>query len=317
MIGVFPADDGGCGNYRMKFPAEALGVEYLQPGYPFGTPAEPRPIPYETIVIQRPMAPGFPSIIRQWQQRGHRVIVDVDDDLTNLHHAHPMRGVDPRPLLEACSLADAVTVSTPALQAIYGGELLRNCIPAWYLELEHEDSTVVGWGGSTRSHPGDLDVIGNGLVLAHRSTTFPFRIVGQADDVRKITGLEPDVTPWRPVELYPDEVVQFGVGLAPLALTKFNAAKSWLKPLEYSALGVPWIGSPTSEYRELNKLGAGMIATSPREWAGMVKRLVADAGLREEMSVIGRAVAAELTVEGNKNLWADVWGVRSLQTVSG
>src|SRR3546814_11904793 len=42
-----------------------------------------------------------------------------------------------------------------------------------------------------------------------------------------------------PIEEWPAAVASLGVGIAPLADTKFNASKSWLKAAELSACGVP------------------------------------------------------------------------------
>ena len=62
---------------------------------------------------------------------------------------------------------------------------------------------------------------------------------------------------------YTSSVAELGVGLVPLLDSAFNRAKSWLKGLEYAALGVPFVASPTPEYVKLAGLGAGLLADDP------------------------------------------------------
>ena len=55
-------------------------------------------------------------------------------------------------------------------------------------------------------------------------------------------------------------VAKLGIGVAPLADTKFNAAKSWLKMAEMAALGVPCVVSPRAEYMRLHEQWIGSLA---------------------------------------------------------
>jgi uncharacterized membrane protein YccC len=95
--------------------------------------------------------------------------------------------------------------------------------------------------------------------------------------------------------------------VAPLAQTTFNEAKSWLKPLEYSACGVPWVGSPSSEYLKLAQLCGAKTAERPKEWYRELRRLIEQLSVREEASGRCREAAANLTYEGNAHLWAEAW----------
>jgi hypothetical protein len=105
-------------------------------------------------------------------------------------------------------------------------------------------------------------------------------------------------------------VATMGVGIAPLTDTEFNRAKSWLKPLEYMACGVPWVGSPRAEYRALRDLtGVGLLAEQPRDWYRQLKRLMVDGELRREESAAGRAAVVELglTYEAAWWRWVETW----------
>ena len=98
------------------------------------------------------------------------------------------------------------------------------------------------------------------------------------------------------------------VAIAPLRESRFNAGKSWLKPLEAASLGVPVVMSPSPEYLRLHEKGIGLIAESPKEWRSHLQRLVGSVALRQELAAKGREVAATLTTEGFQAplLW-DAW----------
>ena len=106
---------------------------------------------------------------------------------------------------------------------------------------------------------------------------------------------------------WPSAVAELGIGIAPLADTRFNACKSWLKPVEMSALGVPWVGSPRAEYRRLADMGAGVLADNSRRWFRELDRLRRSPGLRAERSEAGRAVAEGLRLRQNAWRWLEAW----------
>jgi hypothetical protein len=136
-----------------------------------------------------------------------------------------------------------------------------------------------------------------------------FCTVGDQHQVTRILGLAeppPSTGPLTPQE-YPYGVTLFGIGVAPLADTRFNRAKSRLKPLEYAALGVPWVGSPLPDYVALHRQGCGLIADRPRAWEGILRRLARNASQRRELSLAGREVAARNTIEDHARDWLDAW----------
>lgn len=338
---MFPADLAGCGHQRMVYPAEALralghDVKVFKPGeqdnfpiaiYQRGHVREVKllaeSIDADVVVIQRPMHWMWQHVIPQMQALGVRVVADLDDDISALHHAHAMRdGVDPvmspdvnwRHLLKAMLKADAVTVSTPALAERYGRRntvtVIPNCIPSHYLGLRvKRDPTrlVVGWSGSVASHPGDLNVLGHSLVEVARGTPFEWRVVGSGLGVKAAMGLPPNVVDYVPVGKFAKQVARFDVGVVPLAVTRFNQAKSWLKGLEMASVGVPFVASPTDSYKAFTALGAGVLADKPKVWAWQVRRLLTDPVLRSEMADAGREVAAQWTFDANAWRWEEAW----------
>lgn len=337
---IFPADTTGCGYYRLIWPAEELQRrghdvsiivpkqrDMLMQGRMQGDTMVDIKIPHDVdvIVLQRVTHRHLVQAISLMRRRGVAVVVDMDDDLTCIHPAnpafaalHPQNGNRDHSwenTLRACDAATLVTVSTPALINRYAkkapGHVLYNMIPRRFLDVPHVDSDVVGWAGSVHSHPTDLQVMGPVIAqLLQRKQRFKIAgpIVGAhaALGVSKSleiesTGVIEDIFAW------PLAVSSIGIGVAPLADSRFNSAKSWLKMAEYAAAGVPCVGSPRDEYVRLNKRGVGLLAKNPIEWRQRINALIGDPILRADLATSGRAAMAQLTIEENAELWLEAW----------
>lgn len=339
---VYPADEYGCGFYRLIAPAKALkaaghDVRIKMPSKRDGIGAaiDTRtgqvvdvtiPEDADCIVLQRISLAHLVQAVPLIRARGVAVVIDIDDDLTKIDPNNPAfaalhpKGGDSRHTWKnlnlACRTATMVTVSTPQLLSVYAphgrGMVLENRVPEAYLTIPH-DITVdsIGWAGSVHSHPFDLHEVGFSVqqLLADGHT---YRGVGPSEGLAAALGLKEDPPVTGSVELHEwaDTIAtHIGVGIAPLADTLFNAAKSWLKPLEMSALGVPWVASPRAEYKRLAGLLAdvGLFADKPRDWLKQIRRLVTNQSLRAEQSAAGRAAAADWTIEGGAWRWAEAW----------
>lgn len=337
---VFPADTLGCGYTRLIWPAQVLrnaGHEveiiwpkqrnqYLHAAYDADGNLINVTLPpdADVIVLQRVSYSKIIPAIKWIRSKGIAVVIDIDDDLASIHPSnvsfkllHPKDPQYPEHswvnVQRACEAATLVQVSTPALLPIYAshgrGFIVKNCIPKRYLDIEHIDSQVFGWPGSVHSHPDDPQVIGNAAARLQRDG-FTFRAVGNGLEVKNVFSLdrEPEVageldllTQW------PQAIASLGVGVAPLNDTKFNRSKSWLKPLEMAAVGVPCVMSPRAEYAALHKEGVGYLADKPKQWYSHLKNLLNSESLRKEKSEQGRAVAAQHTVEENAWRWMEAW----------
>lgn len=285
----------------------------------------------DVIVLQRVSSVKMISGIRLLRERGIAVVLDIDDDMKAIHPNNPAAyALNPntkgrladynwRNADKIYAEATMVTVSSDALLGRYAnydhatgkhqGVVLRNVVPEVYLKIQPNPRPgTIGWGGSVHSHPDDPQVVGTSMAKLQRDG-FTFRVIGPEHGVRSAFKLNDDPVVTGPVDLdrWPHALATLEVGVAPLNLTRFNEAKSWLKPLEMSALGVPWIASPTSEYARLHNMGAGLIATNPREWYRHGRALLDSESRRQEMIEAGRSVAAQLTVEANAWRWLEVW----------
>ena len=337
---IFPADMNGCGYYRLIWPAEVLKArghdvtiivpkqrDQMLQGKMRGDEMVDVKIPADAdvIVFQRVTHRHLVQAISLIRKRGIAVVVDMDDDLTCIHPANPaFTALHPRNghrdhswenTLRACANATMVTVSTPALINRYAkttaGRVLYNMVPERMLDVKHEDSRVIGWAGSVHSHPTDLQVMGPSIAQLLQNgqrfmTVGPPAGVHEALGVSKTmtienNGIVKDITQW------PDAESTIGVGVAPLADSKFNTAKSWLRMAEMAAVGVPCVVSPRDEYVRLHKRGVGLLAKNPNEWKHRLTELLTNSALREDMSEAGREVMRGLTIEGNAELWHETW----------
>lgn len=327
-VRVVPADDGGCGWYRLRHPARVLGIECQTLPKALFHDIDGQPMiraldcDADVIVIQRPLQRETVQAIKVLQRQGTAVVVEIDDDFHALPPGHPARpDTDPANnatfnrawLKKACLQADLVTVSTPALAERYAPHgryaILPNLIPADYLNIRGGKGRQVGWTGSVATHVGDLEVTGGGVAQAITEHDSELRVVGTGKGVAERLGYTGKVqaTGWVPIAKYPSAYSRMHVAVVPLALNPFNEAKSWLKGIEAAALGVPFVASPTSEYRRLHQLGAGRLAESPADWYDEVSSLLTDASYWEAQRAAGRETASHLTYEEHAWRWAEAW----------
>lgn len=340
----WPADTGGCGHFRVIWPAQLLQAQGhdvriqhpqhrdLRLSMDGERVMDVLDIDADVVVFQRLTHRWMAQAVPILRRKGVAVVVDVDDDLTSIHprnpayaSMHPRNEYAPQTgssspsrhswknLTYACSHATLVTVSTPALLETYArhgrGRVLHNYLPEIYYGVAHEDSDVIGWPAALASHPDDPSVMGGALARLCGQER-PFHVVGDPTGVAEALGLTQAPTghpEYIAVEQWPAAVARLGVGVAPLADTRFNVAKSWLKPLELAALGVPWVASPRPEYQRLHALGTGVLADRPRVWYRELKCLVENPSLRAERAQAGRAVAQGLQLTQHAWRWAEAW----------
>lgn len=342
-IAVWPADDGGCGHYRITWPAQALitqganldlrlpgdgsgleGLHMEQDGIDrlvdIATPPD-----FDVLVIQRPLDAVRADLVTVLQRYGVRVVVEIDDCFETIHpgnsswrSTHPVHspGRNRAHLRRACRAADLVTVTTPMLAHRYGRHgrvvVIPNHVPARYLQVDRSGEPLaltVGWTGSTTTHPTDLQVTRGAVARVCRERGVWFQVVGTGVGVREALGLdlEPIASGWLPLEEYPHAMAEHGIGVVPLDDIAFNHAKSALKMMEYAAVGVPVVASPTADNVRMHAEGIGLLAAKPKHWHAHLRRLLDSPDLRDEIAGQGREAMARWTIEGNTDRWWDAW----------
>jgi hypothetical protein len=128
----------------------------------------------------------------------------------------------------------------------------------------------VGWTGNPRTHGRDLEQPGNAMIEQIRKHHAAFVAIG-SNLTTSILGFEDREAAWMgwvDFPRYPQVIAGLDVGLVPLADSRFNRCKSWLKGIEYASLGVPFVASPLPEYLRLAGEGAGEQAIGRHQPAG-------------------------------------------------
>ncbi|HJV16853.1 MAG TPA: glycosyltransferase, partial [Bacillales bacterium] len=79
--------------------------------------------------------------------------------------------------------------------------------------------------------------------------------------------------------------VHFTIGVAPLTPNLLNQSKSYLKYLDYAALGIPGVYSELEPYKKvISSDFNGLLAKhSVKDWENHLKRLIMNPSLREEI----------------------------------
>lgn len=335
-VALLPGDQGGCGFHRMRIPggiakANGLDVQVLEtvPGtkYPDGTMRiNVQGIEADVVVIQRPLKPVVVESIERFQAEGVAVVVELDDDLRALpknHRAYKVLDPSLSPdmnweyLDEALEKCDFAIFSTNALALKYGKPgrcaVVPNYIPQEILDIEYKlPLHTVGWTSDVETHPNDLQTTQGGVAKAVESAEASLFVVGNPVGVRAALGCSDSTNLMSPgwVDFfdYYFFLRAIKVGIVPLEKSDFNQAKSNLKGLEFSALGIPFVASPTSEYSNLFSNGAGYLAFSAHDWESTVHSLLVDDIFRNEVGERSKETIKRFyLLENNWHKYAEAW----------
>jgi glycosyltransferase involved in cell wall biosynthesis len=285
----------------------------------------------DLVVLQQPGQLEYAQFQKTLQQRGIKVVVDLDDDYLNLPSYNPAskaKGDHLRVLSWCLRHADAVTVTTPALRdsaarvssaPIY---VLRNLLDwRWWgnvppvYEQRDWDRFRIGYLGVADFHSGDLQILAPWFgewVKDHPDVDFV--AVGDPS-VHDLLGIPDGQRLSAPSFSFRLQKIAWhcrtmDVGLVPLADNRFNMAKSHLKGMEYAGAGVPCLASPTESYRDWwlsggsgGPGGSGFLCSGRDEWLGALDQLYGDPGLRVAMGERARRQASEHTYQSHWRLW--------------
>jgi glycosyltransferase involved in cell wall biosynthesis len=333
------ADSGGCGFYRMRAPAKEaalLGVDVtIEEGISVVATKDENWLVQvsevhtdaDLIVFQRPLDNSMTAVLKQAKRQGIATIVEIDDDFSTVHESNvahsAMHGKESghQWVSAAAAEADMVTVSTPQLAkyARHGRySVLRNCVPESIFDTVYEKSDTltwprIGWTGTVQTHPNDLQETKGRLKDVLLSRGLPFAVVGDGTYVSRNLGLAKETpvyaTGWVELDAYYQYVASFiDIGIVPLELSTFNQAKSGLKGLEYAALGIPFVASPTREYELLEVNGIGKTAKSPGDWAKHIQRMIDRPAETERVANEARdRIRAEHTYSVAAPKWIEAW----------
>ena len=156
---------------------------------------------------------------------------------------------------------------------------------------------TIGYMG-TYTHDGDLALVLPALraVCARHAGRVQLQLLGvagQEGTLATLADLPLDILRLTPPQMaYPvflpwfTQVLRWDIGIAPLADTPFNRAKSDLKHLDYAAQGAAGIFSRVTSYRHTVRDGETglLVPNSIAAWEDGLERLIGDAALRARLA---------------------------------
>lgn len=293
---VDPPEANGCAYYRQVLPGRLLeerGFDVMvgqpRPHDPMGiglAHEDGALFGFDINVYKLMMHASVPQLFHVMQAKGQTVAVDIDDFHFDMHEeniAHAATNPHTNPTNNrmfyeiGIRQADFITVSTAFLADFYGRRcrdvrLVRNAVETdRFLAVAQPKTPTFGWLGGTLWRSGDIEMLRDWLpgfvkdhgVRVHHAGHIPGdpRHFGIRAGIARV-----DTGPMQTISNVPQMMQRFHVGLVPLAPGAFNEAKSYLKGLEYAAAGIPFIATPTEEYRVLAAAGVGRLASTPDEW---------------------------------------------------
>lgn len=312
------------GVYRGVGPVGALrdrghGVHQLRPGRLAAQVSLLDAV--DVVLVHRFADEETLDFVRAARLRGVPVVFDDDDDANAIPRNNPgfqrVRGLEwdrrMRALRQIVQLADCVMAPSPALadrfREMGAAEVAvtENCVVdefCTWRQRPHE-GVVVGWIAGKEHHV-DLERLPIGRVLA--------RVLAEDSRVRVVTvGLRLGFVHERyehlrkvPFNRLIEFASGFDIGIAPLADTPFNRARSNVKLKEYGAAGVPWLASDVGPYRGLGEREGGRLVAGD-DWHGELTRLISRERERRKLSKRAVRWARGETLSANAQRWEAVF----------
>ena len=311
----------GGGYYRMMLPLDELAKHGHETSYALST-LDQEPDGADVFVGQI-VGGSNQSIVHAWWRHIYRecpMVYEIDDDLFNIEPHNPSYSVYSNPLntdsITTCmEIASLVTVTTPILAERIAKinpnvVVLPNCIDEALLEHQRpqRDRLTIGWAGGD-SHLNDIASAARGLKKTMEYNPdvdihfigADFRSLIKAPREIRHTDYQTDI--W---DYY--RAIDFDIGIAPLVPTHFAEAKSHIKALEYSALGIPVLASDCAPYRDLVIDGVtGFLVKQDHEWGRRLRDLINDDAMRTEMGLKAREVASQWTIQNHWQEWESAY----------
>ena len=342
-FGLKPIQPNGCAWYRCYLPLQELKKDKYEsgmglPGYNdehgFGIliPDKQAIHGWDIVVLKLIMLEKVAEQVDKALAMGQKIVVDLDDHMEGLaktNLAYTMTDPQKNPnnnrehYFKIIEKATALITSTPFLKEFYEKKhpdkpifLVRNGIDLdrWTPRNDHSGHLpTYGWVGATPWRSGDLENLspyfGKFIEKQHCKFHHAGSIIN-APEVNKQIGLDKKYfthEPMKPILTYPELFRKIDVGIVPLTNIEFNDAKSFIKGLEYTAAGIPFIASPSPEYVYLAEQGVGRIAKDENEWLQHAEELLNPKTRKEERERNRQIVAEKFSMKSRAADWEEVF----------
>lgn len=320
---VHPADEWGCGHYRVMQPVEAMKAQGIAGGmiaWEWLTLSEMARLDPDACVFQRQITDeAIASMKRVRQVLKKPVVYELDDYLPNLPLKSAHRKNMPKDILKSLRRSlkhvDRFVVSTHALAEAFKGihpdiRVVENRLPVeWWSGLtsmrDQSEKPRVGWAGGV-GHTGDLELVE--AVVRDLADEVDWVFLGMCPD--RLRPYVKEAYEGVEIALYPQKLASMNLDLAiaPLEDNLFNRCKSNLRLLEYGACGFSVVCSDVEPYRE-HDLPVTRVKNRYKDWLDAIRMHLSD--LRESARQgddLRRVVRQDWMLEGeNLQHWLDAW----------
>lgn len=315
---VAAVEDGtACGYYRIRLPFEELAKHGHDVRHARTDEFDET---WPVLLTQRFGAPGFEyNWLKLW--RKHKLVWETDDDLWNIDppNKRAVKQFTPEQLkaIETCvRTARMVTVTNDHLanqmsRFNQNVQVVPNMIDGALCDAPRtrRDKVTIGWAGGD-SHRRDMGYLVTPIQRIVRNNDVQVHTIGAdflntlriPEDRYQHSGWETKL-----IDYY--KTIDFDIGLAPIEDTLFTRSKSYIKALEYGALGIPVIASAAGPYLDYVEDGVtGFLVRKESEWIDRMQLLISDPELREKMGAAGREKARKHTIQVGWKRWETVLG---------
>jgi glycosyltransferase involved in cell wall biosynthesis len=278
------------------------------------------------VVIQRLVASteaDFSTLMRCVRRTRAQLIYEIDDDLLSLDRDHPEQKFYESAatgIKRIMAVADQIWVSTESLReryaelnsrvAVVQNNLDRRIWSARAPRQPRGEVRVLYMGTSSHMHEFTKFVVPAARSLrAEFGDRVSVSIIGVLPEERDTAEALRIPVPPHIAQSYPAFAVwlqslsQFDIGVAPLVSNKFNQSKSYIKWLEYSALGCATLASAVGEYTAALKNGSDAVLVAPDEedFQGGLRSLVLDDSRRSGLANAAHGRVKSMLSEGESH----------------
>lgn len=276
------------------------------------------------IVVERLLVDGIQAVLLSHRATGKCIIYDVDDSYFHMPRtvlAYPFwhlgiiesgkykYNIPPAKQLQyGVKSVDAITSPSLLILADWNKYNPYTYYRPNYIDIEtydvplnNKDNFIVGWGGGSSHYSSFRD---SGIVDAIRKIVNQgkrFNITFKINGSKAARNLLPQEKvifhPWIKHTEWPKELATYNIGLIPLA-GQYDRRRSFIKTLEYTLMGIPWIGTnyePTSEFAEYGTI----IENSPKNWCSAILEVANNYAHYKEKVLAGKEFALSWDIKKN------------------
>jgi len=253
----------------------------------------------DIVVCQAIRSLKFLTALRMYKDLYKFILVmESDDDPFHIDSDHySARNIGVGTQIEKNSfdqirLSDYAIVSTEYLARLFRNYkkdvyVMPNAIDLekWKIPVKAPESgkITLGWSGAS-GHEKDMKIVKD--VLVQLLNTYPNLYVKFLHGPEKFINHErfKNELVWTQIDEYPSKLASMGfdIAIAPLWDNEFNRAKSNLRYLEYSALGIPTVASNVEPYAKTIEDGKDgfLVLNSEKKWFDKISELIYNTELR-------------------------------------